>query len=41
MASRCEFLDFVVKEYYKGNKDAADKTGYKEKTIAQSLRVNV
>ncbi len=35
MASRAEFFDFVVKEYYSSNKDAAEKTGYSEKAIAQ------
>lgn len=35
MASRSEFFDFVVKEYYTSNKDAAEKTGYHQKTIAQ------
>jgi len=35
MASRSEFFDFVVKEYYANNKDAAEKTGYYEKAIAQ------
>lgn len=35
MATRSEFFDFVVKEYYASNEDAAEKTGYHEKTIAQ------
>ena len=35
MASRSEFFDFVVQEYYSSNKDAAEKTGYHEKTISQ------
>jgi hypothetical protein len=35
MATRSEFFDFVVKEYYGSNKDAAEKTGYHEKVIAQ------
>lgn len=35
MATRSEFFDFVVCEYYKDNKDAAAKTGYHESTIAQ------
>lgn len=35
MASRSEFFDFVVKEYYTSNKDAAEKTGYHERTIVQ------
>jgi len=35
MATRSEFFDFLVKEYYSSNKDAAEKTGYHEKTIAQ------
>ena len=35
MATRSEFFDFVLNEYYESNKDAAQKTGYHEKTIAQ------
>jgi hypothetical protein len=35
VATRSDFFDFVIKEYYKGNKDAAKKTGYHEKTIAE------
>ena len=35
MATRSEFFDFVVREYYKSTKDAAERTGYHEKTIEQ------
>jgi len=35
MVSRSDIFDFVVREYYKNNKDAAKKTGYHEKAIAQ------
>lgn len=35
MASRSEFFDFVIKEYYTSTKDAAEKTGYSEKAITQ------
>lgn len=35
MATRSAFFDFVIKEYYRSNKDAAKKTGYHEKTIAE------
>lgn len=35
MATRSEFLDFVINEYYSGIKDAAWKTGYTEAAISQ------
>lgn len=35
MATRSEFFDFVIREYYKGSGDAAKKTGYHEKTITE------
>lgn len=35
MASRSEFFDFVIKEYYSSTKDAAQKTGYHAMTIEQ------